>query len=466
VLAVAAVLGLSSPAPASAFEDGPVVGVSASVVEPGQEVLITSRGWTPGALVNLEVCGQSGTGGSTTCAVATSTASTADAAGTVVELVEVSVPPVPCPCVVRATAGDDSATVPITIPGAPMGTLTIAGAPRPADVDVDATVEGSGPWTSWLGASPVRTLVVRLHNPGDAPIDDVELYVTVGKGDDPARIVPAPVVAAIPPGETATYRIPVSLGGLAFGGYAIALEVVGGAEPLVVERQTTAYPWGLGVVLVIVVQAGLLGLRNRLRRRVVGADRTAGGDSEVVEIPLPDVIDLTDRQPATKPVAVPSPPRPVAVPSPPRPLPGQIEALVRVRTAARAVADTAASVVTRPTAARLDALDLLAGFEARAEELLERFRGRIDELQAELAGACADIREEAAALAAVERAAVEASAAGLDAALSTFERRAELARLVDDADDGDVIDITGTDTTSQDAVDEGISRGILRALRG
>ena len=99
----------------------------------------------------------------------------------------VGAPPAPCPCVVRVNSANtlQPDLFPITIVDVP----TAEAMSRSPDVGSllaveNAELEGSGPWQSWFGGAPERTLVLRLVNIGDIVLTDPRLTVTRGKGDD------------------------------------------------------------------------------------------------------------------------------------------------------------------------------------------------------------------------------------------------------------------------------------------
>jgi hypothetical protein len=249
----------------------PIVGVSAASAEPGQVVLVTSRGWAPGTLVTIELCGERGVGGSSDCAIADQRTATADANGELVEPLNVSIPPSPCPCVVKTSAfgGTSVATVPVVVVGAPYNETPLPeGSVTPALEIVDAHLEGSGPWTALFGSSPERTLVVTLRNPGESQVRGAELYVTVGEGEQPTHVVTTPRLDPLQPGETTVVRVPVSFGALSWGEKTVRAEVVGLADASIASDSASSYPWALITLAVILVQVVLITIRNKYRRRV------------------------------------------------------------------------------------------------------------------------------------------------------------------------------------------------------
>jgi len=300
--------------------------------------------------------------------------------------------------------------------------------------------------------------VVRLHNPGDAPVDGAELFVTVGRGDTATRLVPTPRVDPIDAGATVTYRIPVSLGGLAFGSYTTKLEVIGGAEPVVLEERTSAYPWGLAVVFLLLVQLGLLAVRNRLQRRV--AREALASLEPIAELPAAEVIDLTDPPP----VPVGDAGAGFAMTAAP------IADVEAVAAAARRVTDVSLAALARPAATDLDTLDLLRALEDRAAHVLDDVVRQVEALRSELVGACDDIRAEAADRRQRDDDAAAAARHGLAVAMHALDARsAELVEHLDQLggtrpDEAEVIDLVHP-TRAPDPVDEALGRGILRALR-
>jgi hypothetical protein len=346
----ATVAGLVALAPAGAGADA-VVGVSANTVEPGQTLLVSSRGWAPGTILTMELCGRQGAGGSADCAVAQQRMATADDRGSINETMEVAVPPAPCPCVVKVSSmtRDAFAVAPVTVVGAPFDDTPLPSeSVTPRLEIVDAHLEGTGPWTAWFGASPQRDLVVTLRNPGVSAVEGAGLYITAGKADHPTRVVSSAPLTPVLPRATKTVRVPVALGALWYGKATVRVAIAGLADGPEVAATTSSHPWGLAVLVVITLQLLLLAVRNRVRRRL------ARRESVVVGAPI------AERPVAEKPVAL----EPVAFVE--RTLADEVVAVEDATAPAQAidVIDVRDAHDTAPTPGARPAVDVRSAMEA------------------------------------------------------------------------------------------------------
>jgi hypothetical protein len=274
VLLGAALAAPAVPAAGVHAADGPPsVTVDRTGTFAGEELLVTGTGWQPGTLVKVELCGNAGRGGSVDCDVANGRAVTTSADGAFSTALTAGLPPRPCPCVILADSQStaESATVEIAVAGmvtVPLDRQQVTAEVRRELEIAGVRVDGRGPWQSWFGAAPERRLVVTLHNSGDVPLRDPPLAIAVGAGEDPDRIVPAPAVGRLEPGQVRILEIPLELDSFTIGERTVRVEVLGFPDPIVAEATTSAYPWGLAVLAVLLVQALLLLVRNRLRARI------------------------------------------------------------------------------------------------------------------------------------------------------------------------------------------------------
>ena len=106
----------------------PTVALDRTGTAAGEQLRVTGAGWVPGSTLVVELCGQGAIHGSPDCAVASQVIVGADAAGTFVTSLTVSLPPSPCPCVVKAAdeASHIAATAAVAVQGIP--TVPITGA--------------------------------------------------------------------------------------------------------------------------------------------------------------------------------------------------------------------------------------------------------------------------------------------------------------------------------------------------
>lgn len=253
-----------------------VAAVSPNPARAGDTLRIVAEGLAPSAVVEGYVCGHAAAAGTTDCDLSTAQTRVANETGSLVLILVASVPPVPCPCVVLLTSRDQGtlATVPIDIIGAPTGPLTAPTASGTLHL-VEVAISGNGPWPSWFGASPRRTLSMVLVNSTGIPIADPPIVVNVVSGHGSPLTLPSPTVGELGPGSQLRLRVNFSLPAPAFGSYTLKGYVgpVGIQAPL--EVKTEVFPWGLVALAVVVVQMILLTVRNILRRR-----RQAGAMAE------------------------------------------------------------------------------------------------------------------------------------------------------------------------------------------
>jgi hypothetical protein len=300
VAGVLAVFAMVGPAPAFAAGE-PTAKVSSTILAAGQTVNVYGAGWAPRSLVRMELCGNSAADATTDCDVRNSTDSGVRDDGSVAGTLVVATPPVACPCVVRLSTVDGTvALVPVQLGGilaaAPTGKVDTPSLSRLVDMRIAVVDRGS--WTKWFGARSDRVVDITLENTGRVPIDDPILDLRFGRGHNPSGVIATPDLARLEPGATHKVTVPFALEALSFGDYTVWARLGGYGTPRVVRAQTSTYPWGLVILLVVLLQLLLIAVRNRVRRRVAPADSaetsfaphddgapemdTAGGDEAVV----------------------------------------------------------------------------------------------------------------------------------------------------------------------------------------
>lgn len=267
-LAAACLVAQALPASAAPAAE-PALAVDRTTVRAGDRVQVRVAGWRPGNLA-LEVCGNEAVNGSIDCAVDAAANVPVGADGIGGALVRVTVPPAPCPCVLRARAlvGGTVRAIALAIQGAPTRPAgSRATVTRPVtSVGITATRLGGGGsgWAALLGGPARRTLWVTVRNTGAAPVPDARLSVVAGRPGEPTTIVVAPPVGLLAPGEQRTVQVPITFGTPTWGRYTVRAEASGGEQPAVGYAHTSSYPWGLFVLLAL---AGGLGLHRLVRRR-------------------------------------------------------------------------------------------------------------------------------------------------------------------------------------------------------
>jgi hypothetical protein len=123
-----------------------------------------------------------------------------------------------------------------------------------------------------------------VENDGDVALEGSALRIGWGRPDDPSRIVEAPDLERLEPGESVEIEVPVTLAPFAWGEYAVAGRIVG-FEDSQFETTTSSYPWGL-LLLPFVAIAALVarGVVRRRRADEAGADAP---DDEPAPAPAP-----------------------------------------------------------------------------------------------------------------------------------------------------------------------------------
>jgi hypothetical protein len=258
----------------------PEVVVSPGSVQPGQSVLVHGYGFPPTIDLGAQVCGNDALDGSADCALSSSQEIATTSFGQFELSMVVALPPVPCPCVVYITSGslDITPTGPITIVGAPTAPLRkgeTAAVTRPLEVR-GVGLSGWGPWTAWFGASPERTMTLRVHNPNTAPYEQPPLVLRVGRPGSQGSVVSTRDVGTLAAGETKTITVPVTLSPLSFGTEQVHGTVGFTGYTGTFSDDTVVVPWGLIAVALVLIQVILLAIRNRVRRRVAGSQVPVG----------------------------------------------------------------------------------------------------------------------------------------------------------------------------------------------
>jgi len=279
-VALVAAAGVIVPARATAQATPraePVVQVSPAAGAPGENVLVELIGWPDGAAL-VGVCGNNSRRGSEDCNL-TGTVGIDVRAGRATFRLDVSTPPVHCPCVVRATSLDGSLVrqAPFAVTGVPDGPELLPATPvvSASTVRIRARLEPAS--SGFLGrllpplAGPVeKTLVMSVRNDSGQPIDEIRIVGAVGRSRSTAEPIRPTTVRDLAVDATAVVRVPVRIGVPAWGRYKVFGSVYGLDVPARFSTTTTNDPWGLQLAVPLV----LLLLAWLLRRRDAEADVT------------------------------------------------------------------------------------------------------------------------------------------------------------------------------------------------
>ena len=278
-IAVALAAGLAFGGAASyASDNGPSIRLSTPTARPGDNITVTLAGFA--GVTTVAICGNDAQRGAVDCDQISSVGVPASSAGPTQQRLRVTVPPSPCPCVIRAsTTGETTVkTVAIDIVGAPTAPVQaapIAGAPT---VVVQAKVV-SGKQSvfdrlrSTFAGPTRRTLVLRLQDTGAAPLTGLSVTAAVGRTTQGGEPLQPPNVDVVQPGDSQTYRLNVSLGAPSYGSYDVFGTVYGAGPPVSFTASTSTQPWGLFIVVVLfladVIAMGYVRLQRRRRERAL-----------------------------------------------------------------------------------------------------------------------------------------------------------------------------------------------------
>jgi hypothetical protein len=275
------------PAHAAVVDDpNPTIGLSTASATPGGVIIVRLQGWTTATTVTI--CGNDGRRGAVDCDQIGGVGLLESSGAAEERELIVTLPPAPCPCVVRASSSGESLvrTVPIDIAGARSAPV-VDGTPAPiSNLVVDATIAGSS--ISLLDAirgqlaGPVdKTLVLTLRNAGTVPLSGLSLSLAVGRSAQGGESVQAPNIDTLAPGQVRPYNIPIRLGAPAYGSYVAFGTVYGGGASVSFQAGTSNKPvilylLILGLLIDVVAMAVL-----RIRRRAAGPAESAEAAPDV-----------------------------------------------------------------------------------------------------------------------------------------------------------------------------------------
>ncbi|WP_027343162.1 hypothetical protein [Hamadaea tsunoensis] len=293
----------------------------------GTQIRATGTGWPAGQLVQLVTCGQLALAGSASCDMRTAVATVARADGGFTVELTVGDPPVPCPCVVHtASVGSGPALrvdTPVDLPGHATAAVPTPGvAPVAAEV-VEARLAGGNTLAGWFGGVRRPELVYAVRNTGATDLTDLPLTVRFGRGEE---TVPVPPTGTIRPGETKTFRIPLTVPFAAFGAYPVTADIGGLGQA---GTSLQAYPWGLVGLNLAGLALIVLGLARRRRRPLPSGE----GLPAVVRVPALDAFVVFDDAPIA---------RRLARVSGAQLAPGELKTLLDKPSAPQAIVDLAA----------------------------------------------------------------------------------------------------------------------------
>jgi len=269
VALMALVSTIVGPGPAGAVpatRPVPTLTVTPARSAAGAEVEVTLAGFPPG-IVTVELCGNAARRGSPDCAVADGRSVLATGRPVRTAL-RITVPPRPCPCVVRAVGiGGARAMLPIVVTGAATAPPDVTPPGRVEVVGARLTTAGRD-WSVLAGPAH-RTLRVRVANRGGRRSATTPVTVAVGRDIDAPLVTTGVTVPALAPGAERTLRIPIRVPPPAWGGYRVVVRV--GPQRAVV-RETFLAPWGVPALLGVAAACLAVTLARRRRTSMVPHD--------------------------------------------------------------------------------------------------------------------------------------------------------------------------------------------------
>ena len=156
--------------------------------------------------------------------------------------------------------------------GEPIGPAVATSGGPAVLIVVDARLQGSGPWTAYLGAAPQRELVFTVVNAGSSTSTATDIVLRSSWGPAGGSLE-AVVLEPLAPGERQVVRREVELPTAAIGTYSVSGSISGSTPAVSFRAETSHVPWALVVApLLILVQLALVAARNRVRRRLTVAD--------------------------------------------------------------------------------------------------------------------------------------------------------------------------------------------------
>jgi hypothetical protein len=314
-LAVLVVSACAVAVPASAQPDrstGATITVTPSSVGIGQVVLVALSGW-PRDIATVNLCGNLARRGSQDCDQLGSASTAVGPGQDETVAIYARTPPVGCPCVVRAEGQSSHAvaTAPITVAGVATGTdlAPAVTAVDPRDVTVTAHIAGGkqGWPRAWFGpfAAPTdRVLVLEIANHSSVAITGLRVAGLVGRHDGTGEPIDQNVHGAIAPGAARTVDVSFVLAAPAYGSYTVSGRIYGLAVPVGFSVKTRNEPWGLELLIPVVLFAiaQLVRHRRRLETRSVAAavptvTAPAVATEAAVDGPVPGSIEFPQCSP-------------------------------------------------------------------------------------------------------------------------------------------------------------------------
>jgi sortase A len=262
---------------ADSFSSGPVISLSRTNVTSGDRMTVTLKGFSA-PVVTLSICGNKGQRGSGDCNMVMSKGVRVQSAMyPTITPFGVSVPPVGCPCIVRASSlnGDEIAVAPITLAGHPDSPVIdppkVDGPFLVASVTAEPAPNGAVGWVRSNLGGPFRYRVtVTVKNLSTEPLHQPRLSGSVSRNTN-ENLVDLNLVdpGEIGVGQTWQETVDVVVPAPSFGTLTWGIAVSGAGPTVSATSSTPQSPILLLVMaMLLIVNLTILAMRWTIRRRV------------------------------------------------------------------------------------------------------------------------------------------------------------------------------------------------------
>ena len=260
-------------APGDPSVSGPTVALERDQVRAGDAIQVELAGFEA-ALVSVTICGNEGRRGSQDCNMrASRTREISDDAPTTLLRYDITAPPEPCPCVIRATSSDQSemAVAPVFVVGHPIAAPVDPVEPGElVEVRISATPRHDGlfdRFRSSLGGATDYDLSVSVRNTSASPLTGLTASATVGRNaTEQLTTVDLDDPGSLAVGQTWVQVAGVELPRSVRGGAEWRVRVSGAGPSVLAVTSTRNRPTALYVLLVILVVDVLVILYRSWRR--------------------------------------------------------------------------------------------------------------------------------------------------------------------------------------------------------
>ena len=288
-VAIAAV----TQAHADGFSSGPVISLSRTNVTSGDRMMVTLDGFSA-PVVTLSICGNEARRGSGDCNMVMSKGVRIQSAiSPTITPFGVSVPPVGCPCIVRASSlnGDEIAVAPIALTGYPdvpvIDPPKVDGPFLVAAVTAEPAPNGAVGWVRSNLGGPFRYRVtVTVKNLSTEPLHQPRLsgYVSRNPNENVATLDLADP-GEIGVGQTWKETVSVVVPAPSFGTLTWGIAVSGAGPTVSATSSSRQSPILLLVMaMLLIVDLTILAMRWTIRRRVAKASMAVDVAGAVTEV--------------------------------------------------------------------------------------------------------------------------------------------------------------------------------------